>query len=192
MHARAAVLWCFLHFCTRVQSLSPTQRNMSSGRGGGRHPFPFPKGYQRSQPVLRHASEVSAQNWLTGELCVAVSPISWERNLNLCGSPRSSSESLPPSQRNMSMSLSPSFRPFLPTLPQPAATQRKSSIIILFLHLFELISKRSSHCLCRTLDLWSSAADTKKEKKPLHNHKKSHCLCRTLHLWRNAADTKPT
>ena len=39
---------------------------------------------------------VSAQNWLTGELCVAVSPIFWQRNLNLCGSPRSSSESRRP------------------------------------------------------------------------------------------------
>ena len=52
-----------------------------------RHPPPF------QQSV---ASVVSAHNWLTGELCVAVSPIPWQRNSNLCVSPRSSSESRRP------------------------------------------------------------------------------------------------
>jgi hypothetical protein len=64
--------------------------------GGEGSPPPSSKGASNLQPVLRHASVVSAQNWLTGELCVAVSPISWQRNLNLCGWPRSSSESRRP------------------------------------------------------------------------------------------------
>ena len=64
--------------------------------GGEGSPPPSPKGASNLQPVLRHASVVSAQNWLTGELCVAVSPISLQRNLNLCGWPRSSSESRRP------------------------------------------------------------------------------------------------
>jgi hypothetical protein len=65
---------------------------------GGGTPPPSPKGAKNLQPVLRHASEVSDQNWLTGELLtvVTVSPISCQRNLNLCGSPRSSSESRRP------------------------------------------------------------------------------------------------
>ena len=63
------------------------------GGGGWGHPSSFPKGISNLQPVLRHASVVSVQNWLTGELLRGgVSSISWQRNLNLCGSPCSSSE----------------------------------------------------------------------------------------------------
>jgi len=65
----------------------------SSGCMCVRDPSPFPTVASNLQPVLQHAGVVSAQNRMTGELCVAVSPISWQRNLNLCGSPRSSSES---------------------------------------------------------------------------------------------------
>ena len=36
--------------------------------GGEGSPPPSPKGASNLQPVLRHASVVSAQNWLTGEL----------------------------------------------------------------------------------------------------------------------------
>ena len=62
--------------------------------GGDEASLPLPQaGTSNLQPVLRHAGVVSAQNWLTGELCVAVSPISWQRNLNLYGSPRTSSPS---------------------------------------------------------------------------------------------------
>jgi len=61
-------------------------------RRGEAFPPPSPTGASNLQPVLHHAGVVSAQNRLTGELCVAVSPISCQRNLNLCGSPRSSSE----------------------------------------------------------------------------------------------------
>ena len=64
--------------------------------GGEAIPPPSPSGTSNLQPVLLHVGVVSSQNWLTGELCVAVSPISWQRNLNLCGSPRSSSESRRP------------------------------------------------------------------------------------------------
>ena len=52
--------------------------------GGERHPSPFPHGCQQS--AARPAS-----CWRS-----VVSPISWQRNLNLCGSPRSSSESRRP------------------------------------------------------------------------------------------------
>ena len=38
------------------------------GGGGWGHPSSFPKGISNLQPVLRHASVVSVQNWLTGEL----------------------------------------------------------------------------------------------------------------------------
>jgi hypothetical protein len=38
------------------------------GGGGGGTPQPSPKGTSNLQPVLRHASVVFAQNWLTGEL----------------------------------------------------------------------------------------------------------------------------
>ena len=65
-------------------------------RGGEAFPPPSPTGASNLQPVLHHAGVVSAQNRLTGEFCVAVSPISLQRNLNLCGSPRSSSESRRP------------------------------------------------------------------------------------------------
>jgi hypothetical protein len=51
--------------------------------GGERHPPPSPAGTSNLQPVLCHAGVVAAQDWLTGELCVVVSPISWQRNLNL-------------------------------------------------------------------------------------------------------------
>ena len=64
--------------------------------GGRDIPPPSPTGASNLQPVLHHAGVVSAQNRLTGEFCVAVSPISLQRNLNLCGSPRSSSESRRP------------------------------------------------------------------------------------------------
>ena len=65
--------------------------------GGRVIPPPSPTGASNLQPVLHHAGVVSAQNRMTGELtCVAVSPISWQRNLNLCASPRSSSESRRP------------------------------------------------------------------------------------------------
>ena len=86
-------------------------------------------------PVLRHASVVSAQNWLTSELlccreltCVAgssheiilaVSTISWQRNLNLCGSPRSSSESWRPLDV-ISVCIRPGHAPTAP----PARTRR--------------------------------------------------------------------
>jgi hypothetical protein len=48
---------------------------VGGGWGGGTPP-PSPKGTSNLQPVLRHASEVSAQNWLTGALlCVSVTNI---------------------------------------------------------------------------------------------------------------------
>jgi hypothetical protein len=65
-------------------------------RGGEAIPPPSSTGASNQQPVLHHAGVVSAQSLATGELCVAVSPISWQRNLNFCGSPRSSSESRRP------------------------------------------------------------------------------------------------
>ena len=50
---------------------------------GGEAPSPFPTGANNVQPVLYHAGVVSAQSWVTGELCVAVSPIFWQRNMAL-------------------------------------------------------------------------------------------------------------
>ena len=53
-------------------------------------------GCNTSIPVLRHASVVSAQNWSTGDhLCGGDAKVS-QGNLNLCGSPRSSSGSRRP------------------------------------------------------------------------------------------------
>ena len=62
---------------------------------GGLASLPLPERLPAicSPSCRRHAGVVSAQNWLTGELCVAVSPISWQRNLKLYGSPRTSSPS---------------------------------------------------------------------------------------------------
>jgi hypothetical protein len=50
---------------------------------GGLASLPLPERLPAicSPSCRRHAGVVSAQNWLTGELCVAVSPISWQRNL---------------------------------------------------------------------------------------------------------------
>jgi hypothetical protein len=44
----------------------PTGQSLKWMRVGWGHPSPFPKGASNLQPVLRHASVVSAQNWLTG------------------------------------------------------------------------------------------------------------------------------
>ena len=61
-----------------------TPLSLSHVCAGGRViPPPSPTGASNLQPVLHHAGVVSAQNWMTGEPCVAVSPISWQRDLNL-------------------------------------------------------------------------------------------------------------
>jgi len=81
---------------TRPTGKSHTQVHACVCGGGRGIPPPSPTGARNLQPVLHHASLVSAQSWVTGDLCVGVSPIFWQRNLNLCGSPRSSSESRRP------------------------------------------------------------------------------------------------
>ena len=66
--------------CTPSWAISqPTGQSLKWMRvcaGGRGIPPPSPTGTSNMQPVLRHAGIVSAQNRLTGELCVAVSPIS--------------------------------------------------------------------------------------------------------------------
>jgi hypothetical protein len=65
--------------CTPSWAISqPTGQSLKWMRvcaGGRGIPPPSPTGTSDMQPVLRHAGIVSAQNRLTGELCVAVSPI---------------------------------------------------------------------------------------------------------------------
>ena len=60
--------------------------------------FPSPPdGDSNQQPALRHAGVVPAHSFRQVSACVAVTPpMPWQRNLNLCGSPRSSSESRRP------------------------------------------------------------------------------------------------
>jgi hypothetical protein len=57
--------------------------------GGVTPPSP-PGSDSNQQPVLRHAGVVPAHSFRQVSAWVAVTPMPWHRNLNLCGSPRSS------------------------------------------------------------------------------------------------------
>jgi hypothetical protein len=71
----------------------PTGQSLKLGweygcvRGGGTPPPP-PEGASNLQPVLHHADAVPARLRIGRQVidCMSVSPISWQRNLNLCGS----------------------------------------------------------------------------------------------------------